>query len=51
MLDENNLCSDYKNRLKMCNKYPGARINGGGNLHDSCGYRIVPIKKFKDYLE
>jgi len=50
LLDENGLCSDYKNRLKMCKNYPGKRINGGGSLHKRCGYKIVPEKSFKDYL-
>lgn len=50
LLDKNGLCSDYKNRLKMCKNYPGPRINGGGELHKRCGYRIIPEKSFKDYL-
>lgn len=51
LLDENGLCSDYKNRLKMCKNYPGPRLNAGGKLHKNCGYKIIPEKSFEDYLK
>ena len=51
MLTEEGLCSNYKNRLKMCKKYPGPRINAGGQLHKRCGYKIIPEKAFEDYLD
>ena len=44
------LCSDYKNRLRMCKKYPVKRIHYPARLHDGCGY-TVNIKKFDDYLK
>jgi Fe-S-cluster containining protein len=51
LIDENGLCTDYKNRLKMCKKYPGPAINGGGELHKNCGYKIIPEKSFREYLD
>ena len=44
------LCSDYKNRLRMCKNYPAKKISYPGKLHDGCGY-IVNKKEFKDYLK
>ena len=44
------LCSDYKNRLKMCKKYPLKRISYPAKLHDGCGYK-VNIKSFDEYLK
>ena len=43
------LCSDYKNRLRMCKNYPAKRISYPAQLHDGCGYK-VNIKKFEDYM-
>ena len=43
------LCSDYKNRLRMCKNYPAKRISYPGQLHEGCGY-TVHIKKFDDYM-
>jgi hypothetical protein len=43
------LCSDYKNRLRMCKNYPAKKISYPGQLHEGCGY-TVHIKKFEDYL-
>ena len=43
------LCSDYKNRPRMCRKYPAKRINYPAKLHEGCGYK-VNIKTFEDYL-
>ena len=51
LLDENGLCSDYSNRLKMCKNYPNARINSAGKLHETCGYKIIPEKSFNDYID
>ena len=51
LLDENGLCSDYKQRLNMCKKYPSTKLNAGGKLHKNCGYRLIPEKSFSDYLE
>ncbi|MDD3013264.1 MAG: YkgJ family cysteine cluster protein [Candidatus Gastranaerophilales bacterium] len=51
LIDKNGLCSDYKNRLKMCKNYPSAKVNNGGVLHKRCGYKISPEKSFKDYLK
>ena len=44
------LCSDYKNRPRMCRKYPVKRISYPAKLHDGCGYK-VNIKRFEDYLK
>lgn len=43
------LCSDYKNRLQMCKKYPVKRLRKPLKLHEGCGYYIKE-KDFKDYL-
>jgi len=51
LLDENGLCSDYKNRLKMCKKYPVTKIKGIAKLHKRCGFKIISEKSFKDYLK
>ena len=44
------LCSDYKNRLRMCKNYPAKKILYPGKLHEGCGYK-VNIKNFDDYLD
>ena len=44
------LCSDYKNRLRMCKNYPAKKIGYNGKLHDGCGY-TVQTKNFEDYLK
>lgn len=44
------LCSDYKNRLKMCKNYPLKKVSFPAKLHDGCGYK-VNTKKFEDYLK
>lgn len=43
------LCSDYKNRLRMCKNYPVKRIFYPAKLHEGCGY-CVEKKSFDDYL-
>lgn len=43
------LCSDYKNRLRMCKNYPAKKISYPAKLHEGCGYK-VNIKTFDDYL-
>ena len=50
LVTEDGLCSDYKNRLRMCKNYPAKRISYLGKLHEGCGYK-VNIKKFEDYLK
>ncbi|MBR1619017.1 YkgJ family cysteine cluster protein [bacterium] len=44
------LCSDYKNRLRMCKKYPARFVAYRAQLHEGCGYK-VNFKEFKDYLD
>ena len=44
------LCSDYKNRLPMCKKYPAKKIYYPGKLHEGCGYKIIK-KTFEDYMK
>jgi Fe-S-cluster containining protein len=51
LLNGEGLCSDYKNRLKMCKDYPSRRLNAGGELYKDCGYKIVFDKSFQDYLQ
>ena len=51
LVGEDGLCTDYKNRLRMCKKYPKKRISFYGKLHDTCGYRVKPEKSFEDYLK
>ena len=50
MVTPEGLCSDYKNRLRMCKNYPARRISYPGKLHQGCGYK-VNVKTFKDYLK
>ncbi len=52
-LDSKNRCKDYFFRSLYCRKYPDIDkkfIMAGGVLLDNCGYKIVPDKKFIDYL-
>ena len=52
LIDEYNLCPDYKNRLAMCKDYPNPdKIRSGGRLYSRCTYRLVPEKSFENYLE
>ena len=44
------LCYDYKNRPRMCRKYPVKRISYPAKLHDGCGYK-VKITRSEDYLK
>ena len=44
------LCSDYKNRLKMCKNYPARFVGYRAKLHQGCGYK-VNFKEFVDYLK
>lgn len=44
------LCSDYKNRLRMCKNYPVKKLRFYAKLHDGCGYKIN-YKKFSEYIE
>lgn len=44
------LCSDYKNRLSMCKKYPVKRLRNPLKLHEGCGYYIEE-KNFNDYMK
>ncbi len=50
LVDKNGLCTVYKNRPKMCRKYPAKRILYPADLHDGCGY-TVNKKTFEDYLK
>ena len=44
------LCSDYKNRLRMCKNYPVKKIYFPAKLHEGCGYKII-TKSFDEYLQ
>lgn len=50
LLGNDNLCTDYNNRLKMCRNFPNVKYGSLGKVPDGCGYKLVPIKKFNDYL-
>jgi len=50
-LTENNTCAIHDTRPDLCRLYPDPEmIRYGGTLLPGCGYRIVPEKKFDDYL-
>lgn len=51
LLGSDGKCSDYKNRLGLCKRYPH-NVDRFLNpkLHDRCGFRIVSDEKFSDYL-
>lgn len=50
-LTPDNKCRDYKNRLTLCKNFPNVKYGSLGQVPEGCGYRLVPIKKFKDILE
>ena len=52
LIGEDGLCTDYKNRLKMCKEYPFRhRVCLSGELHKRCGFKIITEKTFEDYLQ
>ncbi len=51
-LGENNLCSDYANRLDFCREHPSAELYlDGSGTAKSCGCRIDLVKDFEAALE
>ncbi len=53
-LDENNKCRDYFWRSIYCRAYPNITEKirlGGCETFETCGFKIVPDKKFEDFLE
>lgn len=50
LVNEQGLCTDYKNRLRMCKNYPAKRVSYPAKLHEGCGYK-VNVKNFNDYLK
>jgi Fe-S-cluster containining protein len=44
------LCTVYKNRLKMCKRYPVKRILYPADMHEGCGFQVIK-KSFDDYLK
>lgn len=50
LVTDEGLCSDYKNRLRMCKNYPVKFVSYPAKLHDGCGYK-VNIKNFQDYMK
>lgn len=50
LVTKDGLCSDYKNRLRMCKNYPAKKINYPAKLHEGCGYKVI-VKNFDDYLK
>ncbi len=51
LVQDNGLCGDYKNRLRMCRNYPKKKIHFNGELHKGCGYKITPENTFEDILK
>lgn len=51
LIREDGLCPDYKNRPSLCRDYPAKTPLAGGNLYKRCTYKLIPTKKFKEYLE
>ncbi len=51
-LDEKTkMCKIHNKRAKICRDYPMEEIlKMGGTLAENCGFRFVPIDKFKDIL-
>ena len=50
LIGEDGLCTDYKNRLGMCKKYPFYHLGHSSELPEYCGFKILPDKSFEDYL-
>lgn len=50
LVTKDGLCSDYKNRLRMCKNYPAKRVGYLAQLHEGCGYK-VNVKTFEQYLK
>jgi Fe-S-cluster containining protein len=50
LVTKDGLCSDYKNRLRMCKNYPAKWVTYNAKLHEGCGYK-VNSKNFDDYLK
>lgn len=50
LVSKEGLCTDYKNRLRMCRRYPVRFVKFPVELHDGCGYKVKK-KNFKDYLQ
>ncbi|MEI7473919.1 MAG: YkgJ family cysteine cluster protein [bacterium] len=51
LIGKDGLCTDYKNRLKMCRKYPHYKVKWGVQLPDYCGFKINPEKTFDEFLK
>lgn len=52
-LGDDNQCKDYRWRSVYCRAYPlhDTRIlSGNFEMLDSCGFQIVPTKRFEDFL-
>lgn len=50
LVTKDGLCSDYKNRLRMCKNYPAKWVTYNAKLHEGCGYKVTS-KNFDDYLK
>ena len=49
-LTNNNLCSDYSNRPKMCQNYPTNFFLQTGFLYDTCGYSMKLKEQLSTFL-
>ncbi|XPV76522.1 MAG: YkgJ family cysteine cluster protein [Desulfovibrio sp.] len=52
LLGDDGMCTDYENRLDLCEDHPAAsHYYSGATLNDWCGYRIDVIKPFETTLK
>ena len=50
--EETNLCKIHKSRPGICRRYPQEAIfSMGGDICESCGYKLVPIVSFSEILD
>jgi len=50
LVNDDGSCSVYNKRLSMCKKYPHKNIRYGTKLPEYCGFKVIPDKKFEDYI-
>lgn len=50
LIKEDNLCPDYEGRPTICRDYP-ENSQLASTLYKRCSYRVIPEKKFQEYLE
>lgn len=50
LISDDNKCTVYNKRLRMCRNYPVKKLSFYGKLHEGCGYNIKPEKTFEEML-